>query len=239
MLVLVGSGEYLPPMETVDRYLLAQLPKEPRVVCLPTAAGSEGPQRVAYWSQLGETHFSRLGAETEALPVIDQASANDPTLAERIRRANFVYLSGGRPNYLVNTLKDSLAWRAIQEVLAAGGILAGCSAGAMILGERIPAFPVWQRAFNLVPGAVVVPHYDEIPSSFARTMKMFVSRDKTLVGIEGNTALVKDGDVYSVLGQGGVTIWNSQDKIRYTQGQSVQWPVNGGISKDGAYSADR
>ena len=238
MLVLVGSGEYLPPMETVDRCLLAQLPEAPRVVCLPTAAGSEGSERVAYWSKLGEAHFSHLGVEAEALPVIDQASANDPALAERIRRANFVYLSGGRPNYLLNTLKGSLAWRAIQEVLATGGILAGCSAGAMILGERIPAFPVWQRAFNLLPGAVVVPHYDEMPPSFAKPMKMFVSRDKTLVGIEGNTALVKDGEAYSVLGQGGVTIWNRQDKARYAQGQSVHWSVNGGLSKDGAYSAD-
>ncbi len=42
MLALVGSGEYLPSMEAVDRFLLGQLNTEAHVVCLPTAAGTEG-----------------------------------------------------------------------------------------------------------------------------------------------------------------------------------------------------
>jgi cyanophycinase len=248
MLVLVGSGEYLAPMEPVDRYLLDQLPGEPNVVCLPTAAGSESPQRVAYWSELGVAYFSHLGVHVESLPVIDGKSANDPLLAGRIREANFVYLSGGRPTYLLNTLRGSpannspvkngrgntrgstLAWQAIQQVLAAGGILAGCSAGAMILGERIPAFPVWQRAFNLLPEAVIVPHFDEMPESFSKTMKLFVSRDKVLVGVEGSTALLRQGQELQVLGRGGVTIWNRRERVRYTQGQIVRWPIDGGLA---------
>jgi len=41
MLALVGSGEYLPTMEPVDRQLIARLDAAPSVVCLPTAAGQE------------------------------------------------------------------------------------------------------------------------------------------------------------------------------------------------------
>ena len=243
MLALIGSGEYLAPMEPVDRALLARLSPSPtsslglrseaRVVCLPTAAGSEGPERVAYWSELGVNYFSRLGVDVEALPVIDVPSANNPDLAGRIRQADFVYLSGGRPNYLLSTLKGSLVWEAIQSVLARGGILAGCSAGAMILGERIPAFPVWQRAFNLLPGAVVVPHFDEMPESFSKTMRLFVSRDKVLVGIDGYTALVLQGEQLQVLGRGGVTIWNRWERVRYTAGQPVRWPLDGGLVEYG------
>ena len=243
MLALVGSGEYLAPMEPVDRELLARLSPMPesgtgswpvaRVVCLPTAAGSEGPDRVAYWSQLGVNYFSRLGVDVEALPVIDVPSANDPDLAGRIRQADFVYLSGGRPNYLLSTMKGSLAWEAIQSVLAKGGILAGCSAGAMVLGERIPAFPAWQRAFNLLPGAVVVPHFDEMPESFSKTMRLFVSRDKVLVGVDGYTALVLQGEQLEVLGRGGVTIWNRWEKVRYTAGQPVRWPLDGRLVEYG------
>ncbi len=40
-IALVGSGEYLPPMEAVDRDLIRRLEKPARVVCLPTAAGKE------------------------------------------------------------------------------------------------------------------------------------------------------------------------------------------------------
>ena len=72
MLALVGSGEYLPAMEAVDRTLLDRLPEAPRVVCLPTAAGTEGPERIAYWSRLGVEHFTRLDAQAEAVPVVDR-----------------------------------------------------------------------------------------------------------------------------------------------------------------------
>ena len=110
MLALVGSGEYLPAMEPVDRELVNRLKDPPRVVCLPTAAGDEGPERIAYWSNLGVEHFTRLEAKVETVPVIDWASANDVFFAQRISGANFVYLSGGKPTYLFKTLQGSLAW---------------------------------------------------------------------------------------------------------------------------------
>ena len=118
MLALVGSGEYLPAMEPVDLYLISKLRKPPRVACLPTAAGKEGPERIAYWSRLGVDHYTRLGVCVESLPVIDRASANDKGLADAIAAANLVYLSGGKPDYLYRTLEGSLAWEAILSVLA-------------------------------------------------------------------------------------------------------------------------
>jgi cyanophycinase len=160
MLALVGSGEYLPPMEPVDRQLIDKLNAEPRVVCLPTAAGQEGEERIRYWRDLGIRHFSRLGAQVESLPIIDRAGAQDTHWAERIGEANFVYLSGGRPDYLYRTLKDTPAWQAILAVHQRGGVVAGCSAGAMIMGARLLGFPGLQPAFELIPGAVIVPHFD-------------------------------------------------------------------------------
>ena len=223
MLALVGSGEYLPPMEAVDRYLLGQLTSEPQVICLPTAAGTEGLERITYWMELGKSHFSSLGVEVESLPVVDQASANDPAFAERIRQANFIYLSGGKPDYLYRTLANSLAWRAIQEVLEKGGILAGCSAGAMIMGEFIPGFPGLKPAFGLIPGVVIMPHFDEIPGAMVSALQLLVGEKRALLGIEGNTALVGADESYQVVGSGGVVVWNKREKRRYTHGQPVSW----------------
>jgi cyanophycinase len=223
MLALVGSGEYLPPIEAVDRYLLTQLKTEAHVVCLPTAAGTEGSERITYWLELGNAHFSRLGVPVESLPVIDRPSANDPDFAECIRQATFIYLSGGKPDYLYRTLANSLAWAAIMEVLKKGGVVAGCSAGAMILGERIPGFPGWKQAFGLLKGAFIMPHFDEIPKGMIRTLRIWARDEYTLLGIEGNTALVGDNEGYQVVGSGGVVVWNQRVKTRYTQGQSVSW----------------
>jgi len=225
-LALVGSGEYLPPMEPVDRWLLGRVTGEPRVVCLPTAAGTESRERIGYWSRLGAEHFSRLGARAETVEVIGRASADDEAHAGRIRAANFVYLSGGKPDYLFTSLAGTRAWAAVTDVLERGGVVAGCSAGAMIFGESIPTFPAivpFRRAFNLLPGAVIMPHYDEMPGAFVRMLRMLLGR-KTLLGIEGNTALVRSDGAFKVVGVGGVTVWNRREKRRYTDGATVRWP---------------
>ena len=218
MLALVGSGEYLPPIEAVDRRLASRLPGAARVVCLPTAAGTEGAERIRYWADLGVEHFTRLGFPVQSLPVIDRPSADDPALAEIISQANFVYLSGGRPDYLYNTLHGSLAWQAIRSMLAEGGLLAGCSAGAMVLGEKFFGFPGWKAAFNFLPGVTIIPHFDEIPEFMLKSVRLLVRGRLVVVGVEANTALLVDGGRYEVLGSGGVTVWAQDGKVRHTQG---------------------
>lgn len=224
-LALVGSGEYLSDMEEVDRYLLERTPSTPRVVCLPTAAGKEGQESIARWSEMGKEYFSRLGTDAQSVAVIDRETAMDGNLANQIGEANFVYLSGGGPSYLYETLVDTKAWDAILGVLEKGGVVAGCSAGAMIWGERMPGFlppPFpWKPGFNIVSGASMLPHYDELPGFIARIYRSINFTRPTLIGIEGYTALVvKDGQ-FEVRGKGGVTVWKNGRK-RFTEGESIQ-----------------
>ncbi len=223
MLALVGSGEYLPPMESVDRELLGRLSGTPRVVCLPTAAGTEGPERIAYWSRLGVEHFTRLGVPAQAVPVIDRDTAHDPALVATIVGANFIYLSGGKPDYLHQTLAGTPTWEAILTVLAGGGLLAGCSAGAMILGEKFFGFPGWKPGFNFLPSATVIPHFDEIPEALLKSMRLLAGKGLTVLGIDGYTALVRTDAQYEVLGRGGVTVWNRTGKTRYPSGSLPAW----------------
>ncbi len=221
-LALAGSGEYLPRMEPVDRLLLDRVGGSPRVVCLPTAAGTEGAETIARWSRMGVEHFTRLGAPVESVEVIDRRTADEEALVDRLRAANFVYLSGGKPDYLYKCLDGSKAWQAITGVLAAGGVVAGCSAGAMIFGGRIPSFPtLWpfQPAFNHLPNSVIMPHYDEIGDGLKRLLKLMAGRS-TLVGIDGFTALVEQGGRFGVAGAGGVTVWNTS-RARFMDGQAV------------------
>ena len=168
-------------------------------------------------------HFTRLGVSAAAVPVTDRTSANDPALAAAIASANFVYLSGGKPDYLYQALVGSLAWEAIRSVLASGGLLAGCSAGAMILGEKFFGFPGWKPGFNFLPGATILPHFDEIPQAMIRSLRALTGKDIILLGIEGNTALVGSGGQFEVLGSGGVTVWTRAGKTRYTRGPLPYW----------------
>ena len=109
---LVGSGEFLPAMEAVDSALLAGRPA--RAVFLPTAAAPEGPESVAHWLGLGTDHYRRLGVEPVPLRVLDRDDADDPALASEVAGAGLVYLSGGNPGYLADTLRDTAVLEAIR-----------------------------------------------------------------------------------------------------------------------------
>ena len=114
-----------------------------------------------------------------------------------------------------------------QKVLAGGGLLAGCSAGAMILGEKFFGFPGWKHGFSFLPlAATILPYFDEIPQAMipiAGRARLPTGKDTTLLGIEGNTALVGSGKQYEVLGNGGVTVWSRNSKTRYTRGPLPYW----------------
>lgn len=229
LIALLGSGEYLPVMDEVDKFLLANCGangRKPRVVCLPTAAGQEGDSSVNRWMRMGEEHFSRLGADVKALNVIDAETANGMENASAVEDADLVYFSGGNPMYLFQTMKDSLVWKSVLKVLDRGGVYAGCSAGAMILGTDVPDFRVIGlrsiSVFGLV-NAVVIPHFDATPVFFKPLVAGMRSRlrdGEMLVGIDEDTAIIgKAGEPWSVMGKSGAHVFTKQDSMSYKAGE--------------------
>ena len=228
---LVGSGEYLPQMRDVDCYLLDSLNlngRKARVACLPTAAGKEGNTSIQRWLSMGVQHFTTLGAEVQPVRVIDRASANDSQWEPILEGADLIYFSGGDPSYLCETLKDSLAWRAAQRAWVRGAIYAGCSAGAMILGKRIPSFRLvgTQEGFGLVPATYIVPHFDAIPGVWKPLvfgLQRQLKKGERMIGIDEDTALIGrlDGE-WLVKGKSKVHIFESDGKTAYTNGQTLK-----------------
>ena len=223
---LVGAGEYLPTILPVDKMLLERLSGTPRVVVLPTASAPDGPGVPERWARMGVEHFSQLDVAVEPVMLLNRLNADDPEVAAKLASANFIYFSGGKPRYLLETLRETASWQAILDVFAAGGIVAGCSAGAMVLGGEIFDFPqLWRTipALGLVPGISIIPHFDELPSWL--TIATAPTRHKTtIVGIDGATALVGSNGQWMVYGRGGVTVFEGKSRIRYLAGQQV--PLN-------------
>jgi cyanophycinase len=227
---LVGSGEYLPVMEDVDRYLLDSLNlngRKPRVACLPTAAGREGDTSVNRWLSMGVRHFSDLGADVDPVRIIDSASANDPCWEPILEHADLIYFSGGDPGYLYATMKGSLAWRAAQRAWERGAIYAGCSAGAMILARRMPGFRLAgsQQGFGIVPATYIVPHFDAIPGVWKPIvfgLQRQLKSGERMIGIDEDTALIGklDGE-WIVKGKGKVHVFARDGKASYADGQAL------------------
>jgi cyanophycinase len=228
LIALVGSGEYLPVMDEVDRYLLASLNVQtPHVVCIPTAAGQEGDESVNRWSRMGIDHFKKLGADVNAIRIIDKASANDEQYIPLLEGADLIYFSGGNPQYLYETLNSSHAWSAMQKAWGNGAVYAGCSAGAMILSKRIPSFRLagTNEGFNIVPVQFILPHFDAIPVMFKPltfALKSQLKKDERLIGIDENTALVGQlGGEWKVMGHRKVHIFTRAGSQTYESGQTL------------------
>ena len=234
-IALIGAGEFLEGMAEVDRYLVAQAPDSPaRVVIIPTAAAQEDPRA---WTDMGVPHFQRLGAQAEPVFVMDRASANDPVLAQQVRAANFVYLSGGSPGYLLETIRESSVWDAIKEVYDKGGVIAGCSAGAMVLGgstrifggPRNPNAPRditwdWANGLALVPQVIIAPHFNRLAGDRLTRYLEQMPPERVLLGVDEHTAAVGDGKGWQVMGRGGVSLFHQDTTTRYEAGNRFILP---------------
>ncbi len=204
-LALVGSGEYLEVMASVEGALIDGRP--PRYVQLATAAAPEGADRLAYWHDLGRAQARRLGVEPVIIPVNNRVDADNPEFAGAVRGAGLIYLSGGDPGYLADTLRDTAVWRAIVEEWRGGAALAGCSAGAMAMTSWIPSLRHPKRGhtpgLGLLPHLRVIPHFDYFHRAIPHVLDHFLApRDgETLIGIDEETAIVGGPTEWHVAGR--------------------------------------
>ncbi len=229
-LALVGSGEYTPAMLDVERELIAGRP--PRYVQIPTAAAAEGPERVAYWVDLGRAQAERLGVEAVPLVVTERAHADDPDVVAQIAGAGLIYLSGGSPGLLADTLRGTKLWRAIVDEWEAGAALAGCSAGAMAMADWVPDLrhPTGggRQGLALLPHIRVLPHFDKmlgwIPDLFTRPF-LRPPAGVSLVGIDEVTALVGGPEEFTVHGLGSAWLLGNGRRRQVPSGDQVRLPA--------------
>lgn len=107
------------------------------------ATASDNPKRSG---ERSAEALRRAGAQAEVLPVAPKWGSDewkqlrdDPQLAERVAALQGVFFTGGAQELIVDTLKpqgrETALLKAIRQVLARGGVVAGTSAGAAIMSE--------------------------------------------------------------------------------------------------------
>jgi cyanophycinase len=228
---LVGAGEFLPSMAEFDAgLLLATGRSRPRVAILPTASYPDGEEVFSRWAATGVAYFGGLGAEVEPVLVRDRSGADDPAAAQAIGEADLIYLSGGKPAHLMRVLTNSAIGRAIVAAHERGAVIAGCSAGAMVLAGhsfdsrlRLMPWPLrWQPGLGFVPGATIVPHYDAWPEPITALIALQAPRGSVVLGIDEGTALVGRDGAWQVHGRARVTVWHGRQRDRYRAGESFR-----------------
>ena len=228
-LALVGSGEYLPIMAELESSLIQNGPSL-RYVQLATAAGQESNERLRFWERIGKEQADRIGAQQVFLPVFTREDAMRIDFAKEIQDAGLIYLSGGDPHYLAQTLTGTPVWDAIVSNWNSGTSLAGCSAGAMAFGPDIPHFRKMKESgeigLGLLPHIRVVPHYNKffkwIPEG---AVQLFLKAPEgvRIVGIDEGTAIVtNDLKTWNVYGVGNVHLLNGDNVGKHASLEAIE-----------------
>jgi cyanophycinase len=228
---LVGSGEYLPVMTEIERALLAGRPL--RYVQLATAAAPEGDESLARWHRLGREQADRLGAEQIVVDVRTREDAESKHWADAITGAGLIYLSGGNPAFLAETLRGTAVWHAIVAAHEQGAALAGCSAGAMALTDWAPRMrdlvhPNQPTGLRLVQQVRVIPHFDKMLGwmpDMLRNALLHKPEGTTLIGIDEDTALVSQGHgEWEVQGRQSVWVLGPGSRVEHEAGTRLTLP---------------
>ena len=218
---LVGGEEFRSGCEEMDIAIMKASGQDPaRVLIIPTAAVT-GPAKAA---NDGVTHFAKLGGDSSQLMVLDRSQADDLSFVQFGRNPSVVYFTGGSPDHLLTTLADSHLLRNIMDAVAEGAVLAGSSAGAMVMGSlmRRPRGGGWIEALGIVPGVAVLPHHERSdPKETSQQLQTQVPADITVLGIDARSGCLGRPGSWRAVGSGNVTVYRGADWQVYSSGQAL------------------
>jgi len=163
--------------------------------------------------------FDRLGVAARGLELLARPDASAPDLVEALASSRFTYLVGGSPLHLRAVLKDSPAWDAIEAAWMAGGVLAGSSAGAMVLCDPMvdPRGGAFTLGLGLLEGIAVIPAHNHWSEDAAHRTRKMSPPDLFLAGIDESTALIREPEgTWRAEGAGEVVVFQGGDPTEVT-----------------------
>jgi cyanophycinase len=219
-LALVGGGEWRDGTRDLDAALL-EASGGTEVLVLPTAAAYEHPNRVV---DTASAHFAKLGAKVRELPVLHRAEAESAEIAETVRDARFVYIADGSPLHLRSVLKGSGLFEALLAAYRSGSVLAASGAGATVLCDPMvdPRGGAYTVGLGLVPNLAVFPYHGTAADHMRERSIDLLPAQAKLVGIDEETALVRDPEGgWRVAGAGVVTLYEGRSTREFRSGSKV------------------
>lgn len=228
-LLLEGGAEFGGKMAEPDRRAI-QLAGgvDAQIRIIPTAAAPDNNYRRA--GNNGVNWFRSLGAtRVDWLQIIDKPSANDVQHANTLYRSQLIYMLGGFTGFLGETLKGSACESAMRRAYEQGAVIAGSSAGAMVMCQYYfdPDMGKAVEGLNYIPNTCVLPHHNTFGKGWAARLTKLLP-GVTLLGIDERTGMIDDADEgrnderskrWRVYGQGDVTVYRDGQPTIHHNGE--------------------
>jgi len=221
-ILLEGGAEFGGDMAKPDRCALELAGGlDARISIIPAAAAPDDNHQRA--GENGKRWFQSLGAaNVVVLPLINRLSANDPAIVDALKNSQMIYLLGGFTHHLGQSLSESAAWQAMLAAHETGAVIAGSSAGAMVLCEYYyrPAADEVVDGLGLLEGACIIPHHNTFGKNWINRLKQLLP-DTILIGIDEETGMLNCGPdgKWQVYGKGKVTLHAKDRRQRFKPGK--------------------
>lgn len=174
------------------------------VTFIPTAGNVE---KMVFYIGAARKSFEKLGVIVDEL---DISVARAEEVADKLKRNDYIYVSGGNTFYLLQELKKSGANKIITEQIALGKLYIGESAGSMVVSPNIeyakkmddsakaPELEEY-TALNIV-NFYPLPHHTNFP--FAKIVEKIIAEygsKQNLYPISNKQAILVAGDDVKVV----------------------------------------
>jgi len=217
-LVIVGGGDRDNAM--FRHFVKLAGGKDAKLVVIPTAASSQPdydyaghPSAKYAREELGLEHVTVVHSH-------ERSVADTVDFVAPIRKADAVWLTGGRQWRIADAYLGTLAETEIRNVLRRGGVIGGSSAGASIQGSFLVRGDTrgssiligdHQQGFGFITSSAIDQHVIprkrqagliEVLSDPEQKMKPTIHRQALLgIGIDEATAIVVRGNEFEVIGR--------------------------------------
>ncbi len=141
-----------------------------------------------------------------------------------MREAGVVVLVDGSALHLRSVLKDTPVFHAVAHAHRRGTAVVAAGAGADVLCDPMldPRGGAYTVGLGLVHDVTVFPHFDRAPGHLRERSVDLLPRGVALVGIDEQTALVRDpSGRWRAVGSGGVTVHRTGDAARRFEAEPV------------------
>jgi cyanophycinase len=215
-LIIVGGGGT--PKGMNQRFVELAGGKEAKIVILPIANPGANNEKVG----LAEI-FRKLGAKkVTALSATQRDEVESKEFLDTLREATGVWFGGGRQWRFVDAYEGTKAAPLFHDVLKRGGVIGGSSAGASIQGDYMCrgnplgnleiAFEGYERGLGFLTGVAIDQHFTQRKRHPDMTNLMKLYPQLLGIGIDESTAIVVQGSVAEVVGNGKVHFYNTRRK---------------------------
>lgn len=162
--------------------------------------------------------FERLGVEdVRILDTVYRDDASSDRSLEAIQKATGVFFTGGDQARIVDSLKGTEIDKLLHQRFAEGLVIAGTSAGAAMMPDMMivegdagtnPKINSVETGpgMGFLPGIAIDQHFAQ-RGRIGRLLSAMAQQSTSLgFGIDENTAVIVDGNIVKVVGEGAVTV---------------------------------